>query len=193
MIVHYNQSSSDADTLTGALEKERPDSACSIQQDLTRLNELSAFIKTCTHCFGRLDVLVNNASAFYPTPVATLTPAEYEHLLEVNLGSPLFLSLAASATMANGGSIVSIIDIHGNRPLPDYLAYTLSKSGLAMMVRGLALELAPAIRVNGVAPGAILWPESDAEMTPGEQAALLDRIPMGQLGAIHYRTSADCE
>ena len=111
-----------------------------------------------------------------------LEVGQFDELINTNLKAPLFITQAAAPLLRDNGTIINIVDIHGQLPLKDYLAYTLTKAGLDMLVRGLAAELAPRIRVNGVAPGAILWPESEAEMSSADRQLLLDRIPMGRIG-----------
>ena len=131
---------------------------------------------------GQIDVLINNASSFYPTPIGTITEANWDDLVGSNLKAPLFLSQAAwPALKKAGGSIVNIVDIHARRPLRDHIVYGPAKAGLAMLTLALAKDLAPEVRVNGVAPGAILWPESG--MTDESQQSILRQIPLERAGA----------
>jgi pteridine reductase len=136
--------------------------------------------------FGRLDGLVNNASSFYPTPLGGITTAQWDELLASNLKAPLFLSQAAAPELKkSGGAIVNIVDIHADRPLKDHVAYTVAKAGLAGLTRSLALELAPQVRVNGVAPGAINWPDgavAAAQFPPAERARILSTTPLQREG-----------
>jgi pteridine reductase len=131
--------------------------------------------------FGRLDALVNNASAFYPTPVGEATAAQWDELFGANVRAPFFLAQAAAPHLAvNSGAIVNLVDIYAERPLPNHSVYCMSKAALAMMTKALARDLAPAVRVNGVAPGAVLWP--DAGKSDTEQAAMIERTPLKRMG-----------
>jgi pteridine reductase len=147
--------------------------------------------------FGRLDLLVNNASAFFPVPVGEMEPSHWEELIGSNLRAPLFISqLAAPELAKNEGSIVNIVDIHAERPMRGYALYSVAKAGLAATTRALALELAPRVRVNGVAPGAIAWPE-DGQFPDPERARILATTPLGRVGspediaqAVHFLACA---
>jgi pteridine reductase len=133
--------------------------------------------------FGRVDLLVNNASAFYPTPIGSITEEDWDTLVGSNLKGPLFLCQAMAVHLAqSGGSIINMIDIHGERPLADYAVYSTAKAGLAMLTRSLARELAPEVRVNGIAPGAILWPVSDDAEDAERRERQLLRVPLGRKG-----------
>lgn len=161
VIVHYNRSGRDAQALAGELNALRNDSARTLQGDLRDCRALPAMAQHAIGLWGRLDVLVNNASGFYPTPVGEITEAHWEDLLGANLKAPLFLSQAvADELRQRRGCIVNIVDIHGDRPLKDYPVYSIAKAGLVMMTKALARELGPDVRTNAVAPGAILWPEA---------------------------------
>jgi pteridine reductase len=130
---------------------------------------------------GRLDVLVNNASSFYPTPLGNIDSTNWEDLMGSNLRAPMFLSQAAAPHLTtSSGNIVNIVDIHAKRPLRDHHVYGSAKAGLTMLTRSLAKELAPAVRVNGVAPGAIAWPEDG--MTEAVKKSIVDQIPLGRTG-----------
>jgi pteridine reductase len=131
--------------------------------------------------FGRLDALVNNASAFFPTPIGEATPAQFDALFAANVRAPFFLAQAAAPHLrAAKGAIVNLADIHAERPLRNHALYGMSKAALLHMTRALALELAPDVRVNAIAPGAILWP--DAGKDEAAKQALLDRTPLGRTG-----------
>jgi pteridine reductase len=146
-------------------------------------SKLEQFAEECTRPFSRLDVVVNNAAAFFPTPLASLNPGEFDTLIDINLKAPLFLAQHfAPALRKQRGCIVNLIDIHGEKPLKEYLAYSVSKAGLIMLTKALAAEMAPHVRVNGISPGAILWPEDTDELNELQKLALLDRIPAGILG-----------
>lgn len=160
VIVHYRSSRIAAEELCGALNASRPNSAVAVQADLLDTRSHAPLIASALQAFGRLDVLVNNASTFYPTPFGSITEAQWKDLMGANLKAPLFLSQAAAPELSKTqGLILNMIDIHGWRPLPNYTVYSIAKAGLAMMTHALARELGPKIRVNGIAPGPVLWPE----------------------------------
>jgi pteridine reductase len=159
--IHYRGSKEHAAKLAARLNQGRPDSAKIFRADLAARNEPEALIDAVTDWSGRLDILINNASTFYPTPLGTITDEQWSELVGSNLKAPLFLSQAAIPHLRSSrGVIVNIIDIHAKRPLRDHAVYGSAKAGLAMLTRSLAKDLAPDIRVNGVAPGAIAWPEN---------------------------------
>lgn len=165
--VHFHRSAADATALVDELNRARENSAIAIQGDLLDVARLPDIVAATVRAFGRLDVLVNNASSFYPTPLGEITPSQWDDLLGTNLKAPLFLAQAAAPQLRQSqGLIVNMIDIHGQRPLPRHPVYSTAKAGLAMLTRSLARELAPEVRVNGIAPGPILWPEGgiDAEL-----------------------------
>lgn len=158
--IHYFSSREPAETLAGELNARRPGSAFTAGADLRDAAALARMLAAVVERTGRLDVLVNNASNFYPTPLGTITDEQWHDLIDSNLKAPLFLSQAAlPALRAARGVIVNIVDVHAQRPLRDHPVYGAAKAGLAMLTRSLAKDLGPDIRVNGVAPGAILWPE----------------------------------
>ena len=180
--IHYRRSAADADGLVARLNALRPDSAAAFQADLLDTASLPALIDAVTDWRGGLDILVNNASTFYPTPLGEITEADWDDLVGSNFKAPLFLSQAAAASLRERrGSIVNIVDIHAQRPLSKHVVYSPAKAGLAMLTRALAKELAPDVRVNGVSPGAILWPESD--MSAATKASILDQVPLARAGA----------
>jgi pteridine reductase len=179
--VHYFRSSAPADDLVAELNAVRPDSAFAIGADLRNSNVLEQLISDVTGFAGRLDILVNNASSFYPTKLGEVTEENWTDLVHSNLKAPLFLAQAALPHLKSShGCIINMIDIHARRPLKDYHVYGAAKAGLAMLTRSLARDLAPEIRVNGVAPGAILWP--DDGMTDKVKDNIIDRIPLGRPG-----------
>ena len=164
LVVHYHRSRPAADALVADLEAVRADSSTAVQADLHDVEQLPALVEAAVARFGRLDVLVNNASTFYPTPVGTITPAQFDDLVGTNLRAPLFLSQAAAAALGESrGLILNMVDIHGRRPLKAHPVYSAAKAALEMLTRSLARELGPAIRVNGIAPGPVLWPERDLD------------------------------
>jgi pteridine reductase len=158
--VHYRSSSREADALAGELNTLRPDSAVAVQADLLDLASLPGLIEAVVKAFGRLDILINNASTFYPTPVGEITPAQFDDLIGTNLRAPLFLAQAAASQLRlHEGLIINMVDIHASRPLKRHPVYCAAKAGLVMLTRSLAREMAPQVRVNGIAPGPVLWPE----------------------------------
>ena len=160
LVLHYHRSEAEARALRDALNGLRKDSAALVQADLRETAALAAAVDQAAAHWGRLDVLVNNASNFYPTPMGTVSEAHWDDLLSANLKAPFFLSQAAAPHLkTQRGCIVNIVDIHGERPLKNHPVYSIAKAGLAMQTRALARELGPEVRVNAVAPGAILWPE----------------------------------
>lgn len=162
--VHYRSSGDAATELVAELNRLRADSAMSIQADLCDYDAMPDMIAAVNSQFNRLDSLVNNASTFYPTPVGAITTRQWENLMGSNLGAPLFLSQAAAPLLRKtNGAIVNLIDIHAKRPLHHHSVYCAAKAGLDMLTRSLARELGPEIRVNGVAPGPILWPEHNSD------------------------------
>ena len=164
IVVHYHRSRPAADALVAELEAIRPGSALAVCADLHDVERLPALVDAAVARYGRLDVLVNNASTFYPTPIGTITPAQFDDLVGTNLRAPLFLSQAAApALRATQGLIINMVDIHARRPLKAHPAYSAAKAGLVMLTKSLARELGPDIRVNGIAPGPVLWPERDLD------------------------------
>ena len=179
--IHYRTSADAATDLAARLNQERSNSAAIFSADLLDVKELSSLVESVVEWGGRLDGLVNNASSFYPTPVGTINEQQWDELLGSNLKAPLFLAQASADHLrASNGSIVNIVDIHANKPLRDHAVYGPAKAGLAMLTRSLAKDLAPAVRVNGVSPGAILWPEND--MTDAAQQKILADIPLQRAG-----------
>ena len=163
LAVHYRSSASEALALCEELNALRADSATAFQADLLVLDALPHLIGQITEKYGRLDTLVNNASSFYATPLADVNEPQWHDLLGTNLRAPLFLAQAAAGELRrNHGCIVNIADIHAERPMHGHLLYSVAKAGLVALTRGLAQEMAPQVRVNAVAPGVIMWPESEA-------------------------------
>ena len=163
IVLHYRSSAEEAYAVRAQLNAQRPDSCQLLQGDLMQIAALPALVEQAVACYGHLDVLINNASTFYPTPVGTLTEAQFDDLLGTNLKVPLFLAQAAAPYLQEQhGCIINMVDIHSFRPLKNYPAYCAAKAGLWMLTQSLARELAPAVRVNAVAPGAIMYPDSPA-------------------------------
>jgi len=181
LVLHYNSNRAGAEEVAAGLNEVRPGSVELLQADLSTPAGVDRLARGVRSACGRLDVLVNNASRFYPTPVGESLAWQWEDLLNSNLRGPWFLVQALLAELqASGGSIVNILDVHAERPMRGHAVYCISKAGLAMMTRALARELGPAVRVNGVSPGAILWPEN--EPTVAEQQSILGRTALGRLG-----------
>jgi pteridine reductase len=169
--IHYHRSASEAERLRDELNTSRKDSAIATSANLLEVAQLPDIVERTVAAFGRLDVLINNASSFYPTPVGTISPAQWQDLMGTNVKAPLFLSQAAAPFLKRAnGSIINMIDIHAQRPLRNHPVYSTAKAGLAMLTKSLARELGPEVRVNGIAPGPILWPEG------GIDQALEDEI-----------------
>ena len=166
LVLHYRSSRDAAQALQKKLNEKRPDSVILVQADLLANGALTALINETLNTWGQLDVLINNASSFYSTPIGTVTEKQWDDLMGTNLKAPFFLSQAAAPHLkAKQGCIVNIVDIHAERPLKNYPVYSMAKAGLAMLTRTMARELGPEVRVNAVAPGAILWPENMDEVT----------------------------
>jgi len=162
LMVHYRSSAEEARALQAELAAQRADSVALVQADLLNAGSLPAMVNETLQQFGRLDVLINNASSFFPTVIGEITEREWDDLVGTNLKTPLFLSQAAAPHLRrNHGCIVNIIDIHADRPMRNYLVYSVAKGGLVALTRSLAAELGPEVRVNGVSPGAIIWPEDE--------------------------------
>ena len=176
VVIHHYQSVTEAELLCQQLLDIRPDSAVLLQADLLQ-QETTKLIQQATAVWGGLDILVNNASLYYPTPLSEATESHWDALLGCNLKAPFFLSRAAAPWLAqHKGCIINITDIHGQRPLLDHPIYSIAKAGLIAMTQSLAKELAPDIRVNAVSPGAILWPE--AVLSTTDKTEILNKIPL---------------
>lgn len=188
ILIHYNHSMDDAESVAARFNSERPESALTLQADLCSDSQLQSLAAEAVAGFGRVDTLVNNASSFYPTPLDKVSPADWDQLVGSNLRGAYFLSQAmAQELRQHRGSIINIIDTHADQPLKGYSVYTMAKAGLKAMTRALAVELAPNVRVNGVSPGAILWPSSlsddqDAGVIE-EREHIIQQIPLGCLGS----------
>jgi pteridine reductase len=180
--IHYRGSADAAKQLADKLNKIRSASAAVFQADLMVVDDSKSLVDAVVDWGGQLDGLVNNASTFYPTPVGQITEKQWDELIGSNLKAPLFLSQAAADHLRDTrGSIINIVDIHAHRPLRNHVVYGPAKAGLAMLTRSLAKDLAPEVRVNGVSPGAILWPENG--MTETVQQSILDQIPLQRVGS----------
>jgi pteridine reductase len=197
VVLHYRGAEAEAAHLEAELNAARGKSACKVKADLLAPIAPRALVGAAIERFGRLDVLVNNASTFYPTAVGSIEAGHWEELMGSNLRAPLFLAQEAAPQLKkNGGAIVNVADIHAERPLKGYLVYSVAKAGLVALTRALALELAPEIRVNGVAPGAIAWPD-DGQFEPAERERIVATTPLARLGspeeiarAVHFLATA---
>ena len=166
VVIHYGTSVEAAAKLVSELNTVRPDSCYSYSAALGDINGLSGMIKKIIILTGRLDILVNNASSFYPTSIGDIDETDWNNLFDSNLKGPLFLSQAATPHLSKTmGCIINMVDIHAERPLAKHPVYCSAKAGLVMLTKSLALELGPSVRVNGVAPGIIIWPEGDQDTT----------------------------
>ena len=181
--LHYRNSRTEALSLCADLNRRRADSACCLHADLGRLEDIHRIASDILTRFGRLDVLINNASGFYPTSIEQLHESSFDNLIASNLKGPAFLiSALVPALRQQHGCIINISDIHARLPLAAHSVYCAAKAGLESMTRVLALDLAPRIRVNGIAPGAILWPQDDAEWSAEKRSAILAGSALKRLG-----------
>jgi pteridine reductase len=195
LALHYRGSSDAMQALAAELEAAREGSVLTLQADLAEFDRLPELVARTIGRFGRLDALVNNASGFTPTPLGTATPAQWDALFAANARAPFFLSQAAAPHLkAARGAIVNLADIYADRPLRDHPVYCMSKAALVMATKSLALELAPEVRVNAIAPGAILWAEDGTD--DQRKAAMLARTPLARTGtpeeiaeAVHWLLS----
>jgi pteridine reductase len=164
VVIHYHGSEAQAHELANALNSQRAGSAHLVSSDLLNAARMPDLVAHAVTAFGGLDILVNNASTFYPTPLGSITLGQWDDLIGTNLKAPLFLAQAAAPQLRKRqGLIINMVDIHAQRPLPDHTVYCVAKAGLVMLTRSLARELGPEVRVNGIAPGPVLWPEAGAE------------------------------
>lgn len=179
VIVHYHNSADDAGQLVAGLNAQRPGSARALQADLTARDGPQRLAEQVLALTPRLAVLVNNASRFYPTPVGEIEFSQWQDLMGSNARGPLFLTQYLHRAL-DGGAVVNILDIHARRPMSGHTVYCMAKAALEMMTLSLARELAPRVRVNGVSPGAILWPEQDDDEQVRQE--ILSRVALGKLG-----------
>jgi pteridine reductase len=181
--IHYHHSEADAQQLCDHFNTVRAQSAITIQADLAHNYQLPQLITTTLKTWGRLDVLVNNAAAFDSTPLQTVEAKDWEAVLNSNLTAPFFLSLAAAPHLKKTrGCIINMVDIRGTQPLKHYTPYCISKAGLIMATKSLALEWAPEIRVNGIAPGVVLWPDETNATDQKIQEKIIARTPLKRAG-----------
>ena len=180
IIIHCNQSKDKAQLLCDELNSIRANSVEIVSGNLNNIDELDSLVSS----IKSIDLLVNNASVFYPKSVEDSEIKDWDDVININLKAPFFLSKGLSKTLSkNDGSIINIIDIHSERPLKKHAIYNISKAGLKMLTQTLAKELAPKIRVNGVSPGSILWPQDSAEISEDDKNLMLERIALHRQGS----------
>lgn len=181
IILHYGHSLSEAKALADELNETRSNSVQLLQADLLNTKAVQQLAHDAFSFYQRLDILINNASSFYPTPLGTISETHFDDLMGTNLKAPLFLSQACFPFLSNTqGVIINMVDIHARSPLKDHITYSCAKAANAMLVRSLAKEMGPSVRVNGVAPGAILWP--DNEMKQSAMDEIINDIPLKKIG-----------
>lgn len=184
VIIHYQNSATDAEKLCSKLNAMRADSAHSLQANLLDSDSVKQLARASIAHWGQLNALVNNASSFYPTPLTSATNSQWDDLIGSNLKGPFFLCQALSEELKKQcGSIVNIADIHAHQPLSEHSIYCIAKAGNKMLTKTLAKELAPKVRVNGIAPGVILWPENNDNLNTCEQENLIKTIPLQRMGS----------
>ncbi|MBL8539444.1 MAG: pteridine reductase [Betaproteobacteria bacterium] len=183
IMIHYRSSAAESETLQRELDSIRPGSCARIRADLLDASAAPRLVNETVRRFGQLDVLINNASSFFPTVVGEITERVWDDLVGTNLRAPLFLSQAAAPQLRQHcGAIVNIVDIHADRPMKNHLVYSTAKGGLVALTRSLARELGPEVRVNGVAPGAIIWPEDNAWSNAEERARIVAQTSLKRVG-----------
>jgi pteridine reductase len=182
LVIHHRASPVEAAELAAELESRRAGSALVVQAELGDSAALPGLVDAAIARFGRLDALVNNASAFHPTPIGSASENDWNALIDSNAKGPFFLAQAAAPHLrAAGGAIVNLVDVYGERPLSEHTIYSMAKAANAMLVKSLAIELGPQVRVNGVSPGAILWPESGK--TEDAKQAMLAKTALKRVGS----------
>lgn len=181
IIIHYHSSAEAAQNLVDELNQQTAGSANSLKANLSEPNEITQLAKQAVRCFDQLDLLVNNASRFFATPMGDVTVAQWENLVNTNLRAPFFLAQALQHELsANHGCIINITDVYGHRPLEHHPVYSMTKAGLIMLTKSLSKEMGPDIRVNGVSPGAIIWPDRD--LSDKRKSEILDRTSLQRIG-----------
>ena len=184
IVLHYNHSAAEAKRLCTIFNEQRPHSAVLLQADLSHIDLLKGYVQQAIQAWGRLDVLVNNASRYYKTELRTTTRTDWDDLMRSNLKAPYFLCQAAVDELEKAcGCIVNIADIHAERPMQDYAVYSIAKAGLVMMTKALAKELGPHIRVNAVAPGAVMWPEGENTLNEESRQTIIRRTALHRHGS----------
>ena len=184
LIIHYRESVANAHALEQELNALRAGSASCLQADLNNLEAITTLSNKAVQLYHGLDILINNASSFYPTPIGDINQNDWDDLIGSNLKAPLFLSQACYPYLRKAaGVIINMLDIYASLPLKNHSLYCCAKAGNQMLVKSLALEMAPEVRVNGIAPGAILWPENNDAVKPDYQKAILKKVPLQRLGS----------
>lgn len=182
--LHYNRSAEDASALAQTLNSQRKNSAATFQAELTDVSAIKAMTKGVFQWRNKLNVLINNASSFYPTELGSANEEQWDDLMGSNLKGPYFLCQAVAQKLReSSGSIISIADIYAKNPLKGYSIYCIAKAGNIMLTKSLAKELAPEVRVNGIAPGVILWPNTDDQMSKTTKHKVIDSVPLGRTGS----------
>ncbi|WP_100638235.1 pteridine reductase [Marinobacter salexigens] len=183
LAIHYRSREDQALEVVEAMNRQRPNSATALQADLSKMSDTQRLGHEAMAQWGRLDALVNNASVFYPNPTPEATEDDWDSIMHTNLKAPFFLLQACLPSLReNTGSVVNLIDIYSDKPLANHPLYCVSKAGLAALTRSWAKDLAPEVRVNGVSPGAILWPEGDASVDSEYQSTILAKTPLNRTG-----------
>ncbi len=186
LMIHYRSSATEARALQDELNALRADSVALIQADLHDTHGLPALVSQTVATFGGLDVLLNNASSFYPTLVGSITEKDWADLMGSNLKAPMFLSQAAAPELKKRrGCIINITDIHAERPMKSYVVYSVAKAGLVGLTKSLARELAPEVRVNGIAPGPVMWPDGDANFDEVSRQRIISHTMLKRAGDPH--------
>lgn len=183
VIIHCRHSRDEGEALVATLNQTRPDSASLIQADLSDMTQVSVMSEQITAEFGDIHLLVNNASSFYPTPLGESSQQQWDDLINSNLRAAYFLTQSLSpGLIRNNGAVVNLVDVHSQRGLPDYPIYSIAKAGVEMMVKVLAKDLAPNVRINGVSPGPILWPEAEAALSDAAKDEIMKKTPLRRSG-----------
>ena len=183
VMVHYRSSAAEARALETELKGKRPGSVALVRGDLLKISALSGLVKDTVKTFGRLDAVVNNASSFYPTPVGDINESAFDDLIGTNLKAPLFLVQAAARELRKThGCIINIVDIHAEVPMKNHVVYNAAKGGLLALTRSLARELGPEVRVNGIAPGTILWPENEMWQDEVSRQRIINQTALKRIG-----------
>lgn len=191
IVIHFHHSQQDAEILCSELNQIRSNSAHCLAANLGNFSELSDLIEQASSIWGRLDILINNASTFFQTPLIDANEPQWFELIDVNLKAPLFLSQAAIPYLKkNKGCIINISDIHASLPLKGYPIYSIAKAGLNMLTKSLAKELGPDIRVNAIAPGVLLWPSDDSVENDALQKEIISRVALKRIGDPQYVAEA---
>ena len=181
VIIHYHSSAEAAQKLVDEFNQLRAESADLLQANLSEPEEIKSLGQQAIQCFGQLDLLVNNASRFFPTPIGDVTLTQWEKLVNTNMRAPFFLTQALHPELKRThGCIINITDVYGHRPLEDHPVYSMSKAGLIMLTKSLSKEMGPEVRVNAVSPGAIIWPDSD--LSENRKSEILDSTSLQRIG-----------